>query len=121
MIDRGHNEDAAVVRNLELLETVAEFLGVHSSALKAAISYKTKFVKKELCTVFLDPNGASDNRGDLAKTFYSLLFAWLNEHTNRPCAMTASPSISLMHRISRPFSSNLCNASSSTRYSWPPS
>jgi chitin synthase len=26
-----------------------------------------KLVKKELCTVFLDPDGASDNRDDLAK------------------------------------------------------
>ena len=37
-------------------------------------------LKKELYTVFLDPEGALDDRDDLAKTFYSLLFAWLNEH-----------------------------------------
>ncbi|GLB39511.1 putative TRAFAC class myosin-kinesin ATPase superfamily, myosin family protein [Lyophyllum shimeji] len=82
-IDRSRNEDAAVVRNTDLLETVAEFLGVHASALESALSYKTKLVKKELCTVFLDPDGASDNRDDLAKTLYSLLFAWLNEHINQ--------------------------------------
>lgn len=82
-IDRHRNEDAAVVRNLDVLEIVSEFLGVQPSALEAALSYKTKLVKKELCTVFLDPDGASDNRDELAKTLYSLLFAWLNEHINQ--------------------------------------
>ena len=82
-IDRGRNEEAAVVRNLDVLEIVSEFLGVQASALEVALSYKTKLVKKELCTVFLDPDGASDNRDDLAKTLYSLLFGWLNEYINQ--------------------------------------
>ncbi|TFY81864.1 hypothetical protein EWM64_g2154 [Hericium alpestre] len=81
-IDRGRNEDAAVVRNTETLALVAEFLGVTTSALESTLSYKTKMVRKELCTVFLDPDGASDNRDDLAKTLYSLLFSWLNEYIN---------------------------------------
>ncbi|KAA1474601.1 glycosyltransferase family 2 protein [Dentipellis sp. KUC8613] len=81
-IDRGRNEDAAVVRNTDELALVAEFLGVTPSALEGTLSYKTKMVRKELCTVFLDPDGASDNRDDLAKTLYSLLFAWLNEYIN---------------------------------------
>jgi chitin synthase len=83
IIDRHRNEDAAVVRNTDILEVVADFLGISASALESALSYKTKLVKKELCTVFLDPDGASDNRDDLAKTLYSLLFAWLNEHINQ--------------------------------------
>jgi chitin synthase len=83
IVDRHRNEDAAVVRNVDLLEIVSDFLGVQPAALEAALSYKTKLVKKELCTVFLDPDGASDNRDDLAKTLYSLLFAWLNEHINQ--------------------------------------
>lgn len=82
-IDRSRNDDAAVVRNMDILEIVAEFLGVNPSTLEAAFSYKTMLVKKELCTVFLDADGASDNRDDLAKTLYSLLFAWLNEHINQ--------------------------------------
>lgn len=82
-IDRSRNEDAAVVRNVEVLDVVADFLGVAPAALESALSYKTKMLKKELCTVFLDPDGASDNRDDLAKALYSLLFAWLNEHINQ--------------------------------------
>ncbi|KAG9027121.1 hypothetical protein FRB95_008118 [Tulasnella sp. JGI-2019a] len=81
--DRKRNEDAAVVKNTDLLEIVAEFLGVPPTALEQVMSYKTKLVKKELCTIFLDPDGASDCRDDLAKNLYSLLFAWLNEHINQ--------------------------------------
>ncbi|KAF7347345.1 Glycosyltransferase family 2 protein [Mycena venus] len=83
MIDRNRNEDAAVVRNTDVCELVSDFLGVHPGDLEAAMSYRTKLVKKELCTVFLDPDGASDNRDELAKMLYSLLFAWLNEHINQ--------------------------------------
>ena len=82
-MDRHRNEDAAVVRNHDILNIVGDFLGIQPSDLESALSYKTKLVKKELCTVFLDPDGASDNRDDLAKTLYSLLFAWLNEHINQ--------------------------------------
>ncbi|KAH7106969.1 glycosyltransferase family 2 protein [Auriculariales sp. MPI-PUGE-AT-0066] len=82
-IDRHRNEDAAVVRNTDVLEVVADFLGVDAANLESVLSYKTKLVKKELCTVFLDPDGASDNRDDLAKMLYSLLFSWLNESINQ--------------------------------------
>ncbi|THH06259.1 hypothetical protein EW145_g4215 [Phellinidium pouzarii] len=83
IVDRQRNEDAAVVKNTDVLELVADFLGVQPQALENALSCKMKMVKKELCTVFLDPDGASDNRDDLAKILYSLLFAWLNESINQ--------------------------------------
>ena len=70
VIDRRRNEDYAVVKNTDALELVADFLGVQPTALETALSCKVKLVKKELCTVFLDPDGASDNRDDLAKMLY---------------------------------------------------
>ncbi|KAJ6495934.1 P-loop containing nucleoside triphosphate hydrolase protein [Mycena vulgaris] len=44
---------------------------------------KTKLIKKGLSTVFLDPDCTSDSRDDLAKTLYSVPFAWLNQHINQ--------------------------------------
>ncbi|KAI6013105.1 P-loop containing nucleoside triphosphate hydrolase protein [Pisolithus microcarpus] len=82
-IDCLRDVDTAVMCNIDTLALIAESLGVQPSALENALSYKTKLVKKELCTVFLDSDGASDNRNNLAKTLYSLLFAWLNEHINQ--------------------------------------
>ncbi|KAK1234699.1 hypothetical protein PQX77_002096 [Marasmius sp. AFHP31] len=82
-VDRHRNEDAAVVRNTEVCRIVADLCGVQQSELEACLSYKSKLVEKEMCTIPLDPDSASNNRDELAKVLYSLLFAWLNEHINQ--------------------------------------
>jgi chitin synthase len=38
-IDRHRNEDAAVVRNTDVLDIFADFLGIKPAALEAALSY----------------------------------------------------------------------------------
>ncbi|KAJ7433179.1 hypothetical protein B0H11DRAFT_2259703 [Mycena galericulata] len=53
MVHWSWNEDAAVGHNTDACEIVADFLGVHPSDLKQALSYKTKPLK-ELCTGFRD-------------------------------------------------------------------
>lgn len=82
VVDHDKNSDAAVVKNWDVLETVGEFLGVNPIDLEGVFNCKTTIISKEVCTVFLDPEGASANRDDLAKSLYGLLFAWLNEHIN---------------------------------------
>ncbi|KAG6379687.1 P-loop containing nucleoside triphosphate hydrolase protein [Boletus reticuloceps] len=69
IIDRGRDVDATVARNVDVI--IDGFHGVQPSALKSTLAYKTMLIKKELCTFFLDPDGASDNRDDLAKTLRS--------------------------------------------------
>ena len=62
IINRHHNEDAAVVRSTDLLDIITDFLGIQPAALEAALSYRTKLLKKELYTVFLNPDGAFCDR-----------------------------------------------------------
>ena len=77
------NHEGAVVDNLDVLDTAAEFLGVHPDLLAELFSFKTILVRKEVCTTFLDPEQAEQVRDELARTLYSLLFSWLNEHINQ--------------------------------------
>lgn len=51
---------------------LADFLGIQHLALK-----------KVLCTVFSNPDGASSSHDDPAKTLSSLLLTWLNEHISQ--------------------------------------
>ncbi|KAJ1579862.1 hypothetical protein NDA12_000231 [Ustilago hordei] len=80
--DRQRTQDSATVRNPEVLDKVAEYLGISSKSLEEALTYKTKLIRNEVCTILLDADGASDHRDDLAKSLYSLLFAWVNESLN---------------------------------------
>lgn len=79
----GPDDEGTVVNNYEVLETVAEFLGIHEETLAELFSFKTVLMKKEVCTTFLDPEQAETVRDELARTLYSLLFSWLNEHINQ--------------------------------------
>ncbi|GAK64779.1 glycosyltransferase family 2 protein [Moesziomyces antarcticus] len=81
--DRQRTQDSATVRNPDVLEKVAEYLGIPANSLEEALTYKTKMIRGEVCTILLDADGASDHRDDLAKSLYSLLFAWVNESLNQ--------------------------------------
>lgn len=79
------------VKNKEVLGIVAAFLGVGAADLQTTLGYKTKMIHKERVTVMLDPNGARGHAGELARTLYSLLVAWIIETVNqRLCASEES-------------------------------
>ncbi|KAF9933888.1 hypothetical protein FBU30_004056 [Linnemannia zychae] len=82
MEDTSHTNDACVVRNVDSLIFVADILGVDPNALQNTLTYKTKLIKKELCSVFLDAQGAEQQRDELAQALYSLLFSWIVEFFN---------------------------------------
>ncbi|KAI9293616.1 hypothetical protein K502DRAFT_366558 [Neoconidiobolus thromboides FSU 785] len=75
-------DDAALIKNTDVLDLVADFLGLHPGTLEGLLTYKTKIIKKEACTVFLDAAQAVVQRDDLARCLYSLLFSWVTEFIN---------------------------------------
>lgn len=80
--DSSRTADPAQVRNGDILALVARYLGVGSRALEEALTFQTKLIRHEVCTVLCDAQGASANRDDLAKTLYGLLSAWIGEQIN---------------------------------------
>lgn len=75
------------VKNRDVLNVVAAFLGVSLQDLQQTLRYKTKMIHKERVTVILDPNGARAHADELARTIYSLLVAYMIESINqRMCA-----------------------------------
>ncbi|KAI9251371.1 chitin synthase-domain-containing protein [Phascolomyces articulosus] len=81
--DPSHMQDAAVVRNIESLEIAAELLGVEASSLQNTLTYKSKLIKRDITTLFLDAEHASKQRDNLAEALYSLLFCWIIDQMNK--------------------------------------
>lgn len=80
-------ELVTVVKNKEVLEIIAAFLGLGTQDLEQSLGYKTKTIHRERVTVMLDPRGARENADELARTLYSLLVAYVMENINqRICA-----------------------------------
>ncbi|KAI8330035.1 chitin synthase-domain-containing protein [Blakeslea trispora] len=76
-------QEACVVKNRDVLDIVAIMLGVSPSRLETCLTYKLKLIGKEVCTMFLNPQTAADQRDDLARALYNVLFLWIVETINR--------------------------------------
>ncbi|KAG2220910.1 hypothetical protein INT45_013039 [Circinella minor] len=88
-VDPGgfNNQDAAYVKNTDVLDLVADFLGVDPRALENVLVFKTALIRKDVTTLILNAEQASQQRDELARTLYSLLFAWIVERiNNKLCA-----------------------------------
>ncbi|KAI8088683.1 chitin synthase-domain-containing protein [Halteromyces radiatus] len=80
--DPVNAQDAAVVKNMDTLTIIADLLGVDSKSLLNTLTYKSKLIKRDITTLFLDPIMASKQRDDLAQSLYVVVFSWMVEHIN---------------------------------------
>ncbi|KAJ5928475.1 Chitin synthase 8 [Penicillium verhagenii] len=76
-------ETVTVVKNKDVLDNVAAFLGLGVEALEVSLGYKTKTIHRERVTVMLDPKGARQNADAFARTIYSLLVTYVIETVNQ--------------------------------------
>lgn len=75
-------QEAAFVKNTELLDIVADFLGLDPHALENVLTFKTTMIRKDFTTLILNAEQAALQRDNLCQTLYSLLFSWIVERVN---------------------------------------
>ncbi|KAI8992205.1 chitin synthase [Pilobolus umbonatus] len=81
--DMGNQtQEACGVKNNDVLEVVAVMLGVSPLKLEQSVTYKLRLIRKELCTMFLNTQGAIEQRDALARALYHVLFLWIVESLN---------------------------------------
>jgi len=69
-----------------VLDQVAWRLGVPAEELEQGLTHETRYIRKELCSSFLDARGAYKQRDTLVKDLYAILFAFVVETANRKIA-----------------------------------
>ena len=85
-------QEACSVKNTEILDLVSLLLGVSPSKLETSLTYKLTLIHKELCSVFLNPQSAAEQRDNLAHALYHVLFLWIVESINsKVCRSDVEP------------------------------
>jgi len=79
---KGQEGEPASIKHGSPIQETATLLQVTAKELEDTLLFKSKVVKKELCTVYLTSAEACQERDALAETLYSLLFTWLVERMN---------------------------------------
>ncbi|KAJ3089172.1 hypothetical protein HK102_007026 [Quaeritorhiza haematococci] len=80
--DPNDGNEACTVRNYAQLTLTADLLGLHPQTLENVLTSKTKLVRRDLISMFLDSDGAAEQRDALARTLYSVAFTWVMDQMN---------------------------------------
>ncbi|OLY80363.1 Chitin synthase 8 [Smittium mucronatum] len=80
--DTTNTEQAAKIKNTSLLLHVSGLLGVDPDSLESSMVYKSRVLKNDQFTMYLDSQQASDQRDALASLLYSLLLKWIIKKIN---------------------------------------
>lgn len=82
------------IANPDIVELVAQFLGVDTDELVSTLVARTTVIKNDRVTVVSDQRGARANADALARTLYTLLFSFIMSRVNNSLAGEADdPSI----------------------------
>lgn len=76
------DQETCKIKNYDVLEVVSAMLGVSPSKLETSLTYKLRLIRKELCSVFMDQQGAMAQRDSMAQALYHVLFLWIVESIN---------------------------------------
>ncbi|KAK9473380.1 chitin synthase-domain-containing protein [Dipodascopsis tothii] len=76
------DEGATSVKNQDVLELIAMFLGLKAQDLEIALSLKAQMFGRERVTIVLDAKGAQAHADELARALYTALELWIIETIN---------------------------------------
>ncbi|KAN0061227.1 hypothetical protein ACQY0O_006967 [Thecaphora frezii] len=78
--------EASHITNRTVLDDVADLIGVPAEDLEQALTSRSRFVRRELITSLLDPEGSRAQRDSLMRDLYATLFAFVVETANHKIA-----------------------------------
>jgi len=79
-------DERARVEDRHTLAQAAAHLGVLPDELEAVLVNRTKWVRRDLCSMFLDAQGAAAQRDSLMRDLYGILFTFVVEMANKRLA-----------------------------------
>lgn len=70
------------IKNYTQLHFVAEILGVTPESLQTILTCRTRYVKNQAVSSYLDVEGAKNQRDSIARNLYAVVFSWIIEQIN---------------------------------------
>ncbi|KAI9323437.1 chitin synthase-domain-containing protein [Dichotomocladium elegans] len=95
-------QDAAAVSNPQVLDIAADLLGVDSRTLHNTLVFKSKLIKRDITTLFLDAQQAAKQRDDLAEALYVLLLTWVTAQINKKLEKSTAPAPNVISLFDMP-------------------